>query len=297
MYYVVYGFCWLLSLLPLRVLYFIADGFYGLVFYMLKYRRDVVMNNLLIAFPEKSEKERLRIAKNFYHNLIDMFIETIKMLSISNKALERRFTGNWEVFDQVYKTGKSLQVHCGHNFNWEWGNSLLTSKTNYKCLAVYMPFKGKIMERLFYKMRTKNGAVFLRATNMKEDFQPYINSHYLLGLVADQNPGHPDNAWWVNFFGRLTPFLKGPARAAIANKTAVIFAFVHKPRRGYYKVIFSLAAEDSTIYTEKELTKKFADYLEYVIREYPDMWLWSHRRWKYEWKPEFQESTITDAVV
>jgi len=83
MYYIVYGSLWLLSLLPLRLLYVLSDCIYGLVFYVFKYRKNVVMKNLLIAFPEKTEKERRQIAKKFYHNLIDMFIETLKMLSVS----------------------------------------------------------------------------------------------------------------------------------------------------------------------------------------------------------------------
>jgi len=287
MYYVVYGLLWLVSLLPLRILYFISDGFYGLAFYVLKYRRDVVMNNLSIAFPEKTEKEKKVIAKKFYKNLIDMFLETIKMLSVSDKVLEKRFTANWDLINAVHSTGKSIQLHVGHNFNWEWGNTVLTKNTVFKLLAVYMPFTSKIMERLFYKLRTRNGAIFLRATHMKEDFLEYRNTQYLLGLVADQNPGHPGNAWWFNFFGRPAPFLKGPAKAAILNDTAVVFAFIHKPRRGYYEAVFSLATENPGSLTEEELTQKFAVYLEEVVKQYPDMWLWSHRRWKYEWKPEY----------
>jgi Kdo2-lipid IVA lauroyltransferase/acyltransferase len=287
MYYVVYGFLWLLSLLPLRILYVFGDGFYGLVYYIIKYRRDVVMSNLLIAFPEKTEKERITIAKKFYHNLIDMFIETIKMVSVSDKFLARRIKGNWEVVNAIYPTGKSVQVHLGHNFNWEWGNTVFVKETAFKLLAVYMPITNKIFERLFYKLRTRNGAIFLRATHMKEEFLPYRNTQYLLGLIADQNPGHPGNAWWYNFFGRPTPFLKGPAKAAIVNNTAVVFAFIHKPRRGYYEAVFSLAEENPDALTEQELTKKFVLYLEDVIRQYPEMWLWSHRRWKWEWKPEY----------
>ncbi len=289
MYYIVYGFLWLISLLPLRVLYILSDCIYGLVFYIVKYRKDVVMKNLFIAFPEKTEKERKQIAKKFYHNLIDMFIETLKMLSISDKVLEKRFTANWNIINAIHSTGKSVQLHVGHNFNWEWGNLVMTKKTIFKLLAVYMPLTNKIMEQLFYKMRTRNGAIFLRATHMKNDFLPYQNTQYLLGLVADQNPGHPGNAWWFNFFDRPTPFLRGPAKAAITNDTAVVFAFIHKPRRGYYEAVFSLAEENPATTSEQELTEKFVLYLESVVRQYPDMWLWSHRRWKYEWKPEYGE--------
>jgi Kdo2-lipid IVA lauroyltransferase/acyltransferase len=287
MYYVVYGFLWLVSLLPLRVLYVLSDGFYGLAFYVFKYRRAVVMNNLLIAFPEKTEIERRTIAKKFYHNLLDMFMETIKLLSVSDRVLVKRFTGNWDLVNAIYPTGKSVQFHVGHNFNWEWGNMVLTEKMKFKLLAVYMPFTNKIAERLFYKLRTRNGAIFLRATQMKEDFLPHSKTQYVIGLVADQNPGHPGNAWWFNFFGRPTPFVKGPAKGAITNDTAVVFAFVHKPRRGYYDAEFSLAVENAGSMTEEELTKRFVTYLESVIRKYPEMWLWSHRRWKWDWKPEY----------
>ncbi|HUR65089.1 MAG TPA: hypothetical protein VMZ03_01960 [Chitinophagaceae bacterium] len=287
MYHLVYGFLWLVSLLPLRILYILSDGFYGLAYYVFKYRRNVVMNNLLIAFPEKTEKERRVIAKKFYHNFIDMFVETIKMISVSEKTLDKRFIANWDIFNALYPGGKSVQVHVGHNFNWEWGNMILTKQTPYKHLAVYMPMSSKIMERLFYKLRTRAGAVFLRATHMKEEFMAYQKTQYLLGLVADQSPGHPGNAWWFDFFGQPTPFVKGPAKAAINNDTAVVFAFVHKPRRGYYEAIFSLATENPRSMTEAELTQKFAVYLEGVIRQYPEMWLWSHRRWKWEWKPEY----------
>ena len=124
---------------------------------------------------------------------------------------------------------------------------------------------------------------------MKEGFLPYRNTQYLLGLVADQNPGHPNSAWWINFFSRPTPFLKGPAKAALSNDTAIVFAFIHKPGRGKYEGVLSLAFENTSTSTEEEITKKFVSYLETVIKQYPEMWLWSHRRWKWEWKPEYGE--------
>ena len=291
MYYVVYGLFWLISLIPLRVLYFFSDAIYGLVFYILKYRRKIVMSNLLIAFPEKTEKERKVIAKKFYHNLIDMFIETLKMVSASDEFIKRRITGNFELVDKLYPSGKSVQIHIGHNFNWEWGNLVAARSTRYKLLAVYMPLTNKAMDRLFLKLRSRSGSVMLRATRMREDFSQHANTQYVIALAADQSPGHPANAWWVDFFGKLTPFVKGPAKAALANNTEVVFAFIHKPRRGHYEVVFSLF-KNTQQFTEQELTREFVTYLEAVVREYPEMWLWSHRRWKHEWKPEFQESTL-----
>jgi KDO2-lipid IV(A) lauroyltransferase len=286
MYYIVYGFLWLISLLPLRVLYILSDAIYGLVFYIIKYRREVVMKNLLIAFPEKTEKERRLIAKKFYHNLIDTFIETIKMISASKRQISRRFSGNWEAINK-YKDTRSVQLHMGHNFNWEWGNVAGALQAQLTYLAVYIPIANKIFSRLFLKLRSRGGTIMLNATKMAEEFAPYKNKHYLLGLAADQSPSNPDNAWWVNFFNKPTAFVKGPAKGAINNNTVVMFGFIHKPHRGYYEAVFELGTEDPAAFTQQELTAKFVHYMEKVIREYPDMWLWSHRRWKFDWRPEY----------
>ena len=181
MYYIVYGFLWLVSLLPLRVLYVLADGIYGLLFYVFKYRKKVVMNNLQIAFPEKTEKERTKIAKKFYHNLVDYFIETIKMISIPGKRLNKRVISNTKVINDFYASGRSIQVHIGHNFNWEWGNDVFVRQTPFKFLGIYMPITNKVFDRLFYKLRSKSGTVLLPATNMRKSFLPYRNTQYVMG--------------------------------------------------------------------------------------------------------------------
>lgn len=289
MYYIVYGFLWLVSLLPWRMLYILSDGIYALVFYIFKYRREVVMNNLRMAFPEKTEKERKQIAKKFYHNLLDTFIETLKMLSVSKKSIVKRFTANWEVINTIQKKGRGIQIHAGHNFNWELCNASCPINLTIPFLAVYMPLTNKMFERIFYKLRSRFGSGLLRATHMREDFFPYKNKQYALALATDQNPGNPANAWWFYFFGRPAPFVKGPAKGAITNNAIVVFAFIHKIRRGYYQAEFTLAEENPSTSTEQELTGKFVRYLENVIRTYPDMWLWSHRRWKWEWKEEYGE--------
>ena len=247
------------------------------------------MQNLLIAFPEKTEPERIRIAKNFYHKFIDSFIETIKLLSASDSFFEKRFTGNWELVNQFYDEGRSVQLHLGHNFNWEWGNVVLAKKTAYNVLGVYMPIKNPPINRLFKKLRSRSGTTMLSATKMAAEFLPYRNTQYCLGLVADQSPGRINKAKWFNFFNRKTAFTMGPAKNAIKNNTVVIFAFIERPRRGYYHVTFSLAEEMPTKTNEDILTLRFVNYLEEVIIRNPDMWLWSHRRWKREWKEEYGE--------
>jgi Kdo2-lipid IVA lauroyltransferase/acyltransferase len=292
MYYLFYGGIYLISLLPMRILYLISDCIYGLIYYVFGYRKKVVMSNLEIAFPEKTEAERTRIAKKFYHNFIDSFVEVIKLLSASDSFLQKRFTVDIDALSELYKTGKSCQLHLGHTFNWEWGQLVLTQLTSYKILVVYMPIQNKIFEKLFYGLRTRSGNAFLPATTMRESITPYLQQQYLLALVADQNPGNLHAAYWLDFFGRLTPFVNGPEKGARASQLPVAFASIEKPSRGHYHATIKLACPDASQLPEGELTSQYVNYLENVIRRNPDMWLWSHRRWKHVWKDEYSSMRI-----
>jgi Kdo2-lipid IVA lauroyltransferase/acyltransferase len=292
MYYIVYGILYLISLLPLWVLYIIADGFYLLVYYVVGYRRDIVMNNLLIAFPEKTEEERIRIAKKFYHNFIDNFIEAIKMLSASDKWVFKHFKANYEVVEELYKTGKSCHLLLGHTFNWEVGNHAVGLRIPYKFLVVYMPITNKVIDRIFYKMRTRGKTVLLSAFQMRKDMMQHRNSLYALALAADQNPSNAEKAYWLNFFGRPTAFIPGPEKGAKSGNLPVGFCYITKPKRGYYQLHFSIAELNPAELAPGELTIRFVRYLEKVIRENPDMWLWSHRRWKLSWKEDYRKQWI-----
>jgi KDO2-lipid IV(A) lauroyltransferase len=292
MYYLVYGLLYLISLLPLRVLYILSDGFYVLIYYVFGYRKKVVFNNLQIAFPEKSEGERKRIAKKFYQNFIDTFIETIKMVSPSDKYILNRVSGNWEVLNELYKTGRSVQIHLGHTFNWEWANLAGARAMHYTFLGVYMPIRNQIFDRLFKKIRSKSGTVMLPATNMRNEMLQWRTQQYALGLVADQAPPGPEKAFWLNFFGKPTPFVTGPETGARAGNIPVVFANIEKPRRGYYKVIFTMGDIEPGTLPRGELTRRYVAHLEKVIQQNPDMWLWSHRRWKQEWKEEYSNLWI-----
>ncbi len=287
MYYIVYGFLWLISLLPLRVLYVLSDCIYGLIFYIIRYRRDIVKNNLAIAFPEKTEKERKRIAKKFYHNFTDNFIEVIKLISASPKYIQKHFVSDYSLFEPLFAEGKRCQSLLAHNFNWEWACLAGPLGMKQKFLVVYMPLANKTMERLFVKLRTKTGAILLPATNMRNTLVPYRNESYNLVLVADQNPGHPGNAWWFDFLNRPTPFVKAPESGARRGNTPVLLVKIIKEKRGYYRAIFEMGEESPASLQQGEMTKKYVDFLEKFIKEHPEMWLWSHRRWKWEWKEEY----------
>ena len=292
MYYILYVIFYLISILPMRILYIISDGIYLVVYYVIGYRKKVVMNNLQIAFPEKSIAERVKIAKAFYHNLLDSFIETIKLVSASRQFLEKRVIANWEVLDPLFKSGKSCQLHLGHTFNWEWGHHVLSSNTKYQVFVVYMPLSNAVFEKLMYRLRERHGSKFIAAGNMSKSKESFKDIQYLLGLVADQSPGNLNNAYWMNFFNKPTPFVAGPERGARTGNLPVLFTYIVKPQRGYYHAFLEVACEDPSAMKEGELTLQFARYMEKVIRANPEMWLWSHRRWKHSWNPAHTKNWI-----
>ncbi len=292
MYYIVYGFLYVLSLLPFRVIYLISDFFYVLIYYVIKYRRGVVDSNLAIAFPKKSIDERKKIAKQFYKNFTDNFIETIKLLSISKKELNKRFTGNFDVINNIYPTGKSLQIHLGHQFNWELAYAAYAANLQYPLIGVYMPLTNKIFDRLFIHLRTRFATILVPATNFRAKFLPYAKTQYALGLIADQSPGGPDIAYWVNFFGRSTAFVKGAEKGAIFNNTAVVFCSFKKIKRGYYHAHNEVFTTEPRKLTQGEITAGMAKFIEDAIRENPANYLWTHRRWKLSFDEKYRKNVV-----
>ncbi|MFM9909283.1 MAG: lysophospholipid acyltransferase family protein [Chitinophagaceae bacterium] len=287
MYYLIYIPLYLFSLLPLQVLYVFSDAIYGLIYYIIGYRKKVVIENLLIAFPEKTEKERTKIMKDFYHNFVDTFIETIKFLSWSYDALDKRFTANLSGMEQAYASGKNINLIGMHNFNWEYANWGLVKKLKYPWLGIYMPVGNKSFDRIIRNMRSKPGTILLPATDFKNHYLKYATQLHVLGSAADQSPGNPGNAYWVNFFGRPTAFVTGVEKGARINNSAVVFGNFYKVKRGYYHIDTEYITDDPNGMPEGELTRLYVQYCEKCIRKIPANYLWSHRKWKHEYREEY----------
>ena len=293
MYFVIYSLLYLISLLPWRVLYIFSDGIAFLLKHVIKYRVDVVHQNLIIAFPNKTEKERKQIAYDFYQQFTDSFIETIKLLSISDKTFQKRFTSNVEVLNNLYPTGQSVQIMAGHFFNWEFANWGVAKYGKYPFLAVFMPLSNKVFSKLIYDLRARYGSILIPATNFRSQFHKYANEgSYAMALAADQNPGNPLQAYWVNFFGRLTPFVKGPEKGAKLNNTAQVFVHFYRTKRGYYHSQYELMTISPNYFKDGQLTAIYVKVLEEKIKANPSNYLWSHRRWKYTYYAALHEKLL-----
>ena len=294
MYHIVYGSLYLLSLLPMGVLYVIGDAMWLFVYHVVGYRKKVVHENLAIAFPELSERERIRLAKRFYRLFSDSVMEMIRVISMGERELERRFIVKPEMLNlilELVQSGRTFQIHAMHNFNWEIVNHGISRYLSVPFLGVYMPIHNPHLEKLFRKIRSRYGTMLVPATEFKQNFtlfeRKYTDKPYAIALVADQSPGRPYDAWWVNFFSRPTGFVAGPEKAARDRKLGVIFGHFYRVKRGYYSFDALLATEDASQLQEGELTLKYVRYVEECIRKMPENYLWSHRRWKHPYKSEY----------
>lgn len=287
LYYPVFGFFYLLSLLPFRVLYGLSNFAAFLLRDVFGYRKQVVFDNLSHSFPDMPLAERERIAHKFYVNFTDNWIETIKLLSISKKALNKRISGNLDVFFQLHAAGRSVQCNLGHFFNWEIMNLYTGINQPYTYLTVYLPQSNPIMDRLIVYVRSRWGNPQLPVTDMARAIIPWRNKQYLLALAADQSPANPDQTWWLNFMGRPTPFPKGPEKFARSMNIPIVMMTTTRKKRGYYHLDFFLLADNPRELPEGELMRLYVRQIEKNIRLQPELYLWSHKRWKHQWDEKY----------
>jgi KDO2-lipid IV(A) lauroyltransferase len=294
MYYIIFPLLYLLSLLPFFILYGISDFMAFLLYHVFKYRKDVVLYNLSIAFPEKSKKEQEKIAKKFYCYFTDAMVESLKFVSISKKEVLKRSTGSYDIINNLSNKGYNINIMAGHQFNWEYANLLYSMHLKIPFVGVYMPVKNKALDKIFFNIRKRYGTVLISATDFKNKMHEVFTNQFSLALAADQNPGEPQSGYWLNFFGRPTPFVTGPEKGAVKNNAAVVFVAFKKIKRGYYNFETILLTEQSAATKTGELTCLYRDILEKTIREDPANYLWSHRRFKFEWKEEYKNLWVDD---
>lgn len=273
------------SRLPLSFLYALSDIGYVLVYRVLRYRLKVVRGNLSSAFPEKEKTELRLIERKFYHWLADYFVEAIKLMTMSDKELHRRFKINGsELVTAAFSKGVDVAAILGHYCNWEWLSCVgMELPTDSRVGLIYKPQRSKAVDLLFRRLRSsrENGVVI-----PKNDILRYIvkyrrsNMRYFFGYIADQAPRWEDIHLWLPFLNHDTPVFTGSERIMRKSANRVLYVEMSRPQRGYYTCTYHLLSEDASKEPEGELTRRFFAALEQTIRRQPEFYLWSHNRWK-----------------
>ncbi len=280
-YYLALPFLYGISLLPFPLFYLLSDLFCFLLYYVVGYRRKVVMENLRNAFPEKSEEERKRIARQYYQNLADIMLETIKMLTISKKSLRERFhLTNPEVAAKYLDQGRSIVGAVGHFGNWEWACLVQGMGVRYPSIVIYKTLKNPWFNKLFLKMRSRTGAILVPMRQTLRALVAYRNKPFMSILAADQTPRQQSAIYWTRFLNQDTAAYLGIEKVAKMNNSVVVYCDIQRVGRGRYRVSYRVLFENPKETADFEITEGYLGILEKRIRENPADWLWSHRRWK-----------------
>ena len=279
----IYPFLWLVSILPFRLLYIVSDVLYVFLYHIVGYRRKTVMNNLELVFPEKSNAERKRIAKRFYHHLCDMILEAIKSINISVDDMKARFKfTNIEVIKDYEKRKQSIALMCAHYGSWEW-IFILQAYTSHLTFAIYKRLNNKYFDKLVRKIRARYDS-YLITTKESIDVLKENKAKGLLtinGFAADQSPKKHKAYHWTKFMGIEVPVHTGAEMISKKLDMPMVFFTVKRVKRGFYETTFQTLTDSPKDYDDYVITDKFMALVEQQIYEAPEYYLWTHKRWKH----------------
>jgi len=283
-YYILLPFIYLISILPFWLLYRISDFLYLIIYVIVGHRKKVVFQNLRNSFPEKSEEEISVIAKKFYTFFCDWIVEMIKSITISKKeALKRCYFSDKSIIDQYYKEGRKLIFVMGHMGNFELGDAEISTNSNYQLYSVFKPLSNKYFDRLIKKKRIRFGS---KVIAMNDTFRTMVrlkdnNEINATLFIADQTP-QKNNAYWTTFLNQETPIFWGTEIIAKKLNYPVIYISMKQTKRGHYKITPELLCDNPSKTNKGDISEMHTKRLEQNIKEQPEIWLWSHRRWKHQ---------------
>lgn len=282
-FYPIYFFISGFAHLPLKIQYFFSDFIFLIVYYIVRYRRDVVKTNLEKSFPEKTEKERNKIAWKFYRHFCDYIIESVALIGMNANEITKRYKySNIELVNNLYDRGKGIILAIGHYNNWEWYAGLQLH-TKLQIVGIYKPLSNPYFNKLIISLREKFGGHAISITSSLKHMMEYHNQHILTitGFLTDQRPMAKYIEYWTTFLNQETPVLLGVEKIGKKLDYAILYGHTRKLKRGYYTTEFTLLCENPRETKDYEITEMHTRALEKTIREKPEYWLWSHRRWKH----------------
>lgn len=265
-------------------MYIISDFLYWVIYKVLGYRKGVVLQNLANSFPEKSEEEINTIAIAFYKHLCDLFLETFKTLTVSKETMLKRcvFTQQaYDVFANIAAQDKSIVLVLGHMGNWEWAGNTFSLSCKHQLYVIYRTIEQKQFDKLVYKMRTRFGTKLIETKNTFREMVKNRKELNATAFIADQT-ATPENAHWMTFLNQDTPVFKGTEVIAKKMNYTVVYGTVKKVKRGYYEIYAEKMFDNPKDTADGEISEAHTRKLEQDIIAQPEIWLWSHRRWKHK---------------
>lgn len=290
-YYLALPFFYLIALLPFPVFYALSDGICFILYRVIGYRKKVVYENLKKSFPNKSHEELKAIERRFYSYLCDLFLETLKTLTISQKQAVKHCAFSdttTKIFKDLYDQKKSCIVVMGHFGNWEWAGNTFSLLNPQQLYVIYHPLSNPHFDKLMYKLRTRFGTKLYAMKDTMREMIRNRNEVNATAFIADQTPA-PESAYWTTFLNQDTPVFWGTEKIAQKLNFPIVYVTVNRVKRGYYIVNSEYLVLDPKSTREGEISELHTRKLEKDIMAQPEIWLWSHRRWKHKKPAENQQ--------
>lgn len=242
----------------------------------------MVLTNLKNAFPDKTEEQRLELAKKFYRFLPDLIVETMKMATMTKKQVNERIEiVNVQEIQKHFDQGKGVIGVTAHYGNWELAIYRMSTMTDHPRLVVYKPLNNVYFNAAYNQLRGRLGATMVPMKQILRHVVRLKATPFISVFVADQTPTYQDSDYFMEFLNQETLVFTGAERIARLTKSPVVYCHVgRKKKRGYYYFKFTTLVENPDDYPEHEITHIHNRFTEQMIREQPEYWLWSHRRWK-----------------
>ncbi|MEQ8324477.1 MAG: hypothetical protein RIC15_04780 [Vicingaceae bacterium] len=279
--------------IPFPIIYFLSDFLTLLLYYVLPYRKKLIISNLKSAFPQKSDKEIKQICFKFYRNLSDILLESLKGFTLSKNALIKRYEiAKDEKLQEYFMRGTSVIATTAHLTNWEWGAMALDLQVSHQITGVYKRLHHPYIDKYMIKNRGRYGTGLVEmksVVNLMENIS--VESPFALVLIADQRPSDPTKAFWTHFLNRETAFFYGVEKFALEHRLPVLFFEIQRKKRGHYFVQIRWLVTDTDHLKKGDVIGAYRDQLEKIVSERPEDWLWSHSRWKH---PRPHEMPIQD---
>lgn len=279
---ILWAICRCFALLPRVIRYHVFGYSIYLLLRLLRYRRKVVMTNLRNSFPEKSEKELSAICNRSYRNLAEQIINMISPAGISDKELMRRM--NFVNIADICKVmdGRSAIFMMGHYGPWEPCSTLSLYLEEHTLVAVYHALHNKVFDELFRRIRNHSN---IELVPMRRTMRHFIENHkkrpMIVGLISDQNPTARADMHWHKFLHQWTAFFDG-GEVMARKYNLPVFYFTHKRlRAGIYEGYMTCIYDGNEQVEPHEITERYVRMLEKDINECPELWMWTHRRWKH----------------
>ena len=275
------------SLLPLSVLYFLADCFiYPLMRYVLRYRLDIVRKNIRLSFPDKSPTEQHAIVDAFYHHFSDVIVEIIHGYRASDAEMRQRVVfENMELLENLARQKHGVIAYLGHVCNWEWIADVGNQFADKSIVEhnVYRRQKNPRADKAMLQLRAKRGGECVEKNQLLRKLVQLRHADYpfVIGLIADQKPSPRNAHIWTTFLTQDTSFLDGGEVLARKFDLGVVYVHITLVKRGYYRIHFELITDDVSSMPEDSITLAYARHLEANIHQQPARWLWTHNRWKH----------------